>query len=259
MGGEMSQGWHLCIWKDAFAVVGAQSIFLSATLRAAKSRVMTKLEVSQAEANSSWPKSPFMSNFCLIPGGKQNTANNTVTQKVQIAQSLWSESRGHFCRVCPWEEGHEHFQGSLTCFFKETSPPWRWWGCLKGPLSPQLCPSPPLLPGSQQRTQTMQSWHSPNCGYFRWWIEGVFCFSQADSAVRTGTQRWVWLTGTPTCLTSGRAFQLQGSSSSFMLQHHPLQIRLLSSWKCRQSKEYCLTSPGRGEMIRWQTFCQNLL
>ena len=160
----MSQGWHLCIWKDAFAFVGAQGIFLSPTPRAAKSRVMTKLEVSQAEANSGWPQSPFMSNFCPIPGGKQNAANNTVTQKVQIAQSLWSESRGRFCRVCPWEEGHEHFQGSLTCFFKEIPPPWRRRGCLKGPLSPHLCPSPPLLPGSRQRTQTMQSWHSPNCG-----------------------------------------------------------------------------------------------
>lgn len=147
---------------------------------------MTKLGVSQAETNSGWPKSPFMSNFCLIPGGKQNAANNTMTQKVQIAQSLWSESRGRFCRVCPWEEGHEQFQGSLTCFFKEIPPPWRQRGCLKGPLSPHLCPSPPLLPGSWQRTQTMQSWHFPNCGYFRWRIESVFSFSQADRNTEVG-------------------------------------------------------------------------
>ena len=77
---------------------------------------------------------------------------------------------------------------------------------------------------------------------------------------QTGTQRWVWQRlGTPTRLTSGRAFQLQGCSSSFMLQHHPLPIHLLSSWKCGQSKEYCLISPGRGDTIHWQTFCQNLL
>ena len=86
----MSQGWYLCIWKDTSAFEGAQGIFLPPTPRAAKSSVMTKLEVSQAEANAGWPESPFMSNLCLIPGGKQNTANNTAAQKVQIAQSLGS-------------------------------------------------------------------------------------------------------------------------------------------------------------------------
>lgn len=88
---------------------------------------MTKLEVSQAEANSADPKS-----FCVQPLSnpwrKTNTANNTVTGKFRLHRACGSESRVA-CRAA-LEKKDMNISRGAHVFLRDLPTLVFVWGCL---------------------------------------------------------------------------------------------------------------------------------
>lgn len=155
-----------------------------------------------------------MSNFCLIPWGKQNTTKqNCDSESSSCTEPGFLELGWLLMYVTLKRRTWKSLLWLLTCVLQKAPCPWeeRGEGLLKGLLGPHPCPSPPPLLGSKQRIQELTQYQNcPNCSSFRWWVAMPFSFSRQRMWLEQEQRGGFGCCGFWALLISGPAFLVTG-------------------------------------------------